>query len=145
MLEAIRQAKLAAQKEEIPIGAVVVKDGEIIARAHNQKQCKNNALLHAEIVAMDKACKKLGEKYLNDCDLYVTIEPCAMCAGAIINYRVKRLFYGAKEPKFGCCGSLYNLPEDKRFNHRVKVYGGIMEDVCGLILKDFFKERRKKP
>lgn len=144
MREAIKQAKLAAKKEEIPIGAVVVLDGEVIARAHNNKEKTKNSLHHAEIVAMNKACKKLGSKYLDNCDVYVTLEPCAMCAGAMINYRIRRLFFGAWEPKTGCCGSLYNLLTDKRFNHRVEVAGGILEEECSSILKDFFQERRKR-
>ncbi|MDD4315871.1 MAG: nucleoside deaminase [Clostridia bacterium] len=144
MIEALKEARKAEQAEEIPIGAVVVKDGDIISRAHNRKQRDSNALMHAEIVAMNAACQKLGSKYLDGCDLYVTLEPCAMCAGAMINYRVSRLFFGAMEPKTGCCGSLYNLPADKRFNHRVEVNSGIMEEECASILKDFFAKRRKK-
>lgn len=144
MREAIKQAKAAAEKEEIPIGAVVVCNNKIIAKAHNKKEQTKNSLNHAEIVAMNKACKKLGSKYLDDCDVYVTLEPCAMCAGAMINYRVRRLFFGAWEPKTGCCGSLYNLLIDKRFNHRIEVTGGIMEEECSSILKDFFQKRRKK-
>ncbi len=144
MIQALEEAKKAEQAEEIPIGAVVVRNGEILTRAHNMKERGKNSLLHAEIIAMNAACEKLGSKYLDDCDLYVTLEPCAMCAGALINYRVNRLFFGAWEPKTGCCGSLYNLPVDKRFNHRVEVVGGIMEEECALILKDFFAKRRKK-
>lgn len=144
MLEAIELAKKAAIEEEMPIGAVVVKDDDIIAAAYNQKEKNKNSLLHAEIVAMNEACEKLGSKYLDDCEVYVTLEPCAMCAGAMINYRVKKLYFGAYEPKSGCCGSLYNLPIDKRFNHRIEVTGGIMEEECSSILKTFFAERRKK-
>lgn len=144
MIQALEEAQKAEQAEEIPIGAVVVKNGEVLARAHNRKERGKNSLLHAEIIAMNTACEKLGSKYLDGCDLYVTLEPCAMCAGALINYRIGRLFFGAWEPKTGCCGSLYNLPVDKRFNHRVEVTGGIMEEECSLILKDFFAKRRKK-
>lgn len=144
MIQALEEARKAEQAEEIPIGAIVVKDGEVIARAHNSKEREKNSLLHAEIIAMNAACEKLGSKYLDGCELYVTLEPCAMCAGALINYRVTKLFFGAYEPKTGCCGSLYNLPVDKRFNHRVEVTGGIMEEECGTILKDFFAKRRKK-
>ncbi len=144
MIQALAEAQKAEQAEEIPIGAVVVKDGEVLARAHNRKERDKNSLMHAEIIAMNAACEKLDSKYLDGCDLYVTLEPCAMCAGALINYRVSRLFFGAWEPKTGCCGSLYNLPIDKRFNHRVEVIGGIMEEECASILKDFFAKRRKK-
>lgn len=144
MREAIKEAKAAAKKEEIPIGAVVVLDNEIVARAHNKKERTKNSLNHAEIVAMNKACKKLGSKYLDNCDVYVTLEPCAMCAGAMLNYRIRNLYFGAWEPKSGCCGSLYNLLSDKRFNHRVEVTGGVLEEECSLILKNFFQERRKK-
>lgn len=144
MIQALEEARKAEQAEEIPIGAVVVKEGEIISRAYNSKERNKNSLFHAEIIAMNAACEKLGSKYLDGCELYVTLEPCAMCAGALINYRVTKLYFGAYEPKTGCCGSLYNLPVDKRFNHRVEVTGGIMEEECGTILKDFFVKRRKK-
>lgn len=144
MLEAIELAKKAATEEEMPIGAIIVRNNEIIASGYNQKEQKKNSLLHAEIVAMNKACEILDSKYLDDCELYVTLEPCAMCAGAMMNYRVTKLYFGAYEPKSGCCGSLYNLPEDKRFNHRIEIVGGIMEEECSSILKNFFAERRKK-
>ena len=144
MYEAIKEALKAAKEEEIPIGAVIVRNGKIIAKAHNKKEKKKNSLLHAEIVVMNKACKKIKSKYLDECEIYVTLEPCAMCTGAMINFRIKKLFFGAYEPKTGCCGSLYNLPKDNRFNHKIEVVGGIMESECSNIIKNFFKERRKK-
>ncbi len=144
MREAIKQARKAEGKEEIPVGAVVALNGKIIAKAHNKKEKTKNSLNHAEILAMNKACKKLGQKYLDGCEVYVTLEPCAMCAGAMLNYRIKRLYFGAWEPKTGCAGSLYNLLTDKRFNHRVEVAGGILEEECALMLKNFFAQRRKK-
>lgn len=142
MAEALREAKRAYSLDEVPIGAIVVRNGEIISKAHNTKNKKKNALLHAEMDALNKAQKALGDWHLNDCDLYVTLEPCPMCAGACINARVRAIYFGAFDPKAGCCGSLYNLPEDKRFNHRPKVVGGICEAECGAILSQFFLAKR---
>ena len=122
---AIEQAKKAKELDEVPVGAVIVKDGKIIAKGKNKKNYKNNSLYHAELIALNKAMKKLNDWHLYDCDLYVTLEPCPMCAGACINARLGRIIFGAYDPKAGCCGSIYNLPEDKRFNHRPKIIGGI--------------------
>ncbi len=141
---ALVEAKKAYRIDEVPIGAVVVRNGEVIARAHNQKNKYKNAILHAEITALELAQKKLGDWHLNDCDLYVTLEPCPMCAGACINTRVRAIYFGAYDPKAGCCGSLYNLPEDKRFNHRPEVMGGVCEADCAGILSQFFREKRSK-
>lgn len=143
MKEAIKQAKKALKYDEVPIGAVVVRDNKVIATGYNKKVTKNNTILHAEIVALQNAMKKVGDWRLNDCTLYVTLEPCPMCAGACINARVKRIVFGAFDPKAGCCGTLYNLPEDKRFNHRSEVVGGIKQDECVMLLRDFFEKRRK--
>lgn len=144
MKEALREAMLAAAEEEIPIGCVVVRDGEIIARGRNSKETHKNSLFHAEINAMNAACGFVKEKYLTDCSVFVTLEPCAMCAGAMLNYRVKELYFGAFEPKSGCAGSLYNILEDGRFNHFVKVEGGVLEEECARLMKSFFAERRGK-
>ncbi|MBQ7978091.1 MAG: tRNA adenosine(34) deaminase TadA [Clostridia bacterium] len=143
MRVAMVEAGKAKEKQEVPIGAVIVRNGKVIARGHNKKNRGNNALLHAEMIAINKAIEKLGDWRLTDCDLYVTLEPCPMCAGACINARVRSVIFGAYDPKAGCCGTLYNLPEDTRFNHRPKVVGGILEDECGKILSDFFKSLRK--
>lgn len=141
---AIAEAQKAAAEDEVPIGAVVVSNGKIIARAHNKKEAKNNATAHAEIEAITKASRKLCNWYLDNCELYVTLEPCAMCAGAIINSRIKALYYGARDPKYGCCGSLYNLTSDTRFNHNPEVAGGIMHGECAALLSSYFKTKRNK-
>lgn len=143
MLAAIKQARKAAAEDEVPVGAVIVLDGKILCRAHNKKEKKNNATSHAEIEAISKASKLLHNWYLENCELYVTLEPCAMCAGAIINSRIKKLYFGAWDPKYGCCGSIYNLPRDKRFNHNAEVAGGIMSSECAALLSDYFKTKRK--
>jgi tRNA(adenine34) deaminase len=140
---AIKEAKKAELIDEVPIGAVIVKDGKVIARAHNKKESKNQATRHAEIEAIEKATKKVNNWWLEDCDIYVTLEPCAMCAGALINSRLRNIYFGAYDKKAGCCGSLYNLPEDTRFNHRLKVEGGILEEECASILTNYFKKKRK--
>jgi tRNA(adenine34) deaminase len=143
MMEALKQAKLAQKKDEVPVGAVIVLNDTIIAKAHNLRHNKQNALLHAEIIVIDKACKKLKSWRLEDCELYVTLEPCSMCAGAIINSRIKTVYYGAYDKKAGACGSVVNLLENKQFNHNPEVFGGIMEEECGAILTDFFENKRK--
>ncbi len=140
---AIKEAKKAELIDEVPIGAVIVKDGKVIARAHNKKESKNQATRHAEIEAIEKATKKVNNWWLEDCDIYVTLEPCAMCAGALINSRLRNIYFGAYDKKAGCCGSLYNLPEDTRFNHRLKVEGGILEEECASLLTNYFKKKRK--
>lgn len=144
MSKAILEAKKAFKKDEAPIGAVIVKDGVIISKAHNLRETKNNALYHAEILAIDKACKKLGSWRLVDCDLYVTLEPCLMCAGAIMQARVKNVFFGASDPKGGAFGSSINLNEIKTINHHPNITCGILKDECSQLLKDFFKKKREK-
>lgn len=144
MKEALKEAKKAYDIEEVPIGAVIVKDGKIIARGHNKRETKRQACAHAEIIAIEKACKKLEAWRLNDCEMYVTLEPCPMCAGAIMNARIKKLYIGAMEPKFGAVGSKVNLLEDIKFNHDVEVEKGVLKEECSKYIKDFFKERRKK-
>ena len=142
MREAIKQAKKAAAIGEAPIGAVIVRDGKIIARGYNKRETKKNALLHAEIIAINKACKALGGWRLPGCDMYVTLEPCPMCAGAIINARIENVYFGAYDKKAGCGGSVTNLFESGMFNHDVNVTGGIEEEECASLLSSFFKELR---
>lgn len=147
MLEAIKEAKKAELIKEVPIGAIIVYNGEIIARAHNLRESKQNAIAHAELLAIDQACKKLGTWRLEDAELFVTLEPCPMCSGAIILSRIKRVVYGAKDPKGGCAGTLMNLLQDERFNHNSEVVAGVLEKECGELLSVFFKnlrERKKK-
>ena len=141
---AIKEAQKAEMIDEVPIGAVIVKDGKVIARAHNKKESKNQATRHAEIEAIEKATKKVNNWWLEDCDIYVTLEPCAMCAGALINSRLRNIYFGAYDKKAGCCGSLYNLPVDVRFNHRLGVEGGILEEECASLLTNYFKKKRKQ-
>ena len=143
MLEAINEAKKAYKKGEVPVGAVIVKDGKIIARAHNLKETKLDTTKHAEILAIQKASKKLKAWRLKDCEMYITLEPCSMCAGAIISSRIKKIYIGTMDPKTGACGSVLNLLE-YNFNHKVEVETGIMQQECEYILKDFFKKLRKK-
>ena len=143
MKEALKEAKKAYFKEEVPVGAVVVYNNKIIARGHNVREIKESVLGHAELVAISKASKKIGSWKLEDCDIYVTLEPCPMCSGAIIQSRIKNLYFGAYDPKGGAAGSVLNL-YDYKFNHKVNVVGGIMEEECSSIIKEFFKELRKK-
>ena len=143
MKEALKEAKKAYKKLEVPVGCVIVKDGKIIARAHNLKETKYDTTKHAEILAIQKASKKLESWRLIDCDMYVTLEPCSMCAGAIIQSRIKNLYYGASDEKTGAVGSVLNLMEDFKFNHIVNVEKGILKNDCENLLKDFFRELRK--
>ena len=144
MRAALREAKKAYDKEEVPIGAVIVKNDKIIARAHNLRESSTQATAHAEILAINKACKKLGAWRLEDCDMYVTLEPCPMCAGALINARIKNLYIGAMDQKGGAVGSKLNLLTDYKFNHSVNVESGVLADECVEILRDFFKNLRNK-
>lgn len=143
MYEALKEAKKAYKKFEVPVGAVIVKDGKIIARAHNLKESKIDVTQHAEINVIKKASKKLGEWRLNDCDMYVTLEPCSMCAGALIQARLNGVFIGTMDDKTGACGSVFNLLRDYKFNHKVDVKVGICEDECRDLLKKFFKKLRE--
>ena len=144
MKEAINQAKKAERIDETPIGAVIVHKGKIIARGYNKRETKRNSLCHAEIIAINKASKKLGGWRLPECDIYVTLEPCPMCAGAIISSRIDNLYFGAFDKKSGSAGSVTNLFKKNLFNHNVNVMGGLMEDECAQILKNFFKKLRQK-
>ena len=139
MKQAIKEAEKAYKKLEVPVGAIIVKDGKIIARAHNQKETKTDTTKHAEILAIQKASKKLKSWRLIDCEMYVTLEPCTMCAGAIINSRIKKVYIGTMDTKTGACGSVLNLLEDYPFNHKVEIEKGIMQKECETILKEFFK------
>lgn len=143
MKEALKEAKKAYDKLEVPVGAVIVKDGKIVARAHNLKETKYDTTKHAEILAIQKASKKLNSWRLIDCEMYVTLEPCSMCAGALINARLKKVYIGALDEKTGAAGSVLNLFEDYTFNHKVEVEKGIMKEECENLLKDFFKMLRK--
>ena len=143
MKEALKEAKKAYEKLEVPVGAVIVKDGKIIARAHNLKETKYDTTKHAEILAIQKASKKLKSWRLTDCEMYITLEPCSMCAGALINSRINKIYIGALDNKTGAAGSVLNLFDDYTFNHKVEVEKGIMVEQCETILKDFFKMLRK--
>ncbi len=140
---AIKEAKKAYKKGEVPVGAVVVKDGEVVASAHNTRETKKNAVNHAELLAIQKACKKLGGWRLWQCEIYVTLEPCPMCTGAIINSRLKRVVYGARDEKSGCCESVINMFE-LPFNHKPEVVSGVYKEECAQLLQSFFKELREK-
>ena len=144
MKEALKEALKAYKKEEVPVGAVIVKDGKVIARAHNLKESKNDTTCHAEILAIQKASKKLDAWRLDNCEMYVTLEPCSMCAGALIQSRLKKVYIGTMDYKTGACGSVFNLLEDYTFNHKVEIETGILKEECEKILQDFFKELRKK-
>ena len=143
MKEALKEAKKAYEKEEIPVGAVIVKDNKIIARAYNQKEEKRDTTKHAEIIAIQKASKKIDAWRLQDCEMYVTLEPCSMCAGAIIQARIKKIYIGTMDEKTGACGSVLNLLEDYKFNHKVEIEKDILKPECEEIIKQFFKELRK--
>ena len=144
MKEALKEAKKAFKKEEVPVGAIIVKDGEIIARAHNLKESKKQATSHAEILAIEKACKKIEAWRLENCEMYVTLEPCSMCAGALIQSRIKKIYIGTEDPKTGACGSVLNLVQDYPFNHKIEIEKYILKDECENILKEFFKMLRKR-
>ncbi len=143
MREALKEAKKAYDKLEVPVGCVIVKDGKIIARGHNLKETKQDTTKHAEMIAIQKASKKLNSWRLLDCEMYVTLEPCSMCAGAIIQSRIKKIYIGTLDEKTGAVGSVLNLLEDYTFNHKVEVETGILKTDCENILKEFFKELRK--
>lgn len=134
---ALAQAHLAARDREVPIGAVICRGGEIVALGHNRREVGRNALYHAEIEAIDAACRALGGWRLEDCELFVTLEPCPMCAGAIINSRIETVVFGARDPKAGACGSVLNL-FDCPFNHRPHIVTGVLENECASLLKEFF-------
>lgn len=142
MTEAIEEAKKAEAAGEVPIGAVIVENGEIIARGHNLRESGLDPTLHAEMIAIREASKRKGAWRLTGTTLYVTLEPCPMCAGAILQARIDRVVFGASDPKAGCCGTLMNLLTDQRFNHRAEVTGGVLAESCGSLLSDFFRKLR---
>lgn len=144
MQAALEEAEKAAEKLEVPIGAVLVLDGEIISRAHNLRETEQSAVAHAELMVIEEACKKLGTWRLENATLYVTLEPCPMCSGAIILSRVKRVVYGASDPKGGCAGTFMNLLTDERFNHQSEVTAGVLAQECGDILSNFFRALRER-
>nr|WP_083934629.1 tRNA adenosine(34) deaminase TadA [Siminovitchia fordii] len=141
---AIAEAKKAEEMKEVPIGAVVVLNDKVVAAAHNKRETDQNAVAHAELLAIESACKKLGTWRLEEAELYVTLEPCPMCSGAIILSRVKKVVYGASDPKAGCAGTLMNLLTDERFNHQSEVISGVLGEECGRLLSDFFRRIREK-
>ena len=142
MKAALKLAQKAADEGEVPVGAVVVCDGKIVGRGRNRRETKKNALHHAEIEAIEKACKKLGGWRLHRCDLYVTLEPCPMCAGACIQTHIGTIAFGAWDPKLGACGSIWDIPRDPHIGHSPEVHGGVLEGECQSILTDFFAQRR---
>ena len=142
MKKAIKQAKKAADINEVPIGCVIVKDGEVVAKGYNRRNTDHSTLSHAEITAIRKASKKLKDWRLEDCTLYVTLEPCQMCAGAIVQARIKRVVVGSMNPKAGCAGSVLNILQMKEFNHQVELVTSVLDEECSELLKDFFKKLR---
>jgi tRNA(adenine34) deaminase len=148
MKAAIREAKKAYALDEVPIGCVIVQDGTIIARGYNRRNTEGNTLAHAELTAIKKASKKTGDWRLEDCTMYVTLEPCQMCAGAIVQSRMRRVIIGSMNPKAGCAGSVLNLLQMQQFNHQVEITRGVLEETCSSMLSAFFRElrqRKKKP
>ena len=140
---ALKEAQKARDIDEVPIGAVAVLDGKVIARGHNTREKTGNAINHAEMIVIQKACKKVGNWRLDGVTLYVTIEPCPMCMGAVLNSRLKRVVFGAYDKKGGACGSLYDLNEGK-YNHTVEMKSGVLETECGQIIRTYFEEKRRK-
>ena len=141
---ALKEAKKAFLKGEVPVGAVIVKDNQVIAKAHNLRQTKKSVISHAEILAIQKATKKLNSWILEGCTLYVTIEPCIMCAGTILQSRITKVVYGAKEPKFGALGSVLDISQIPGFNHKLEVISGVLEEESSLIMRSFFQNLRRK-
>ena len=144
MRAALAEAMKAGDAGEVPIGAVIVQNGKIIARGKNERETKKDPAAHAEVVAIRKAGKKLDRWNLCDCDLFVTLEPCVMCSGAIIYSRIRSVYFGADDLRFGCCGTIMNLVQDQRFNHRASVEGGILKEECLEPIRGFFRDKRKE-
>ena len=145
MQEAINEAKKARELEEVPIGAIIVNElGEIIGRGYNLRETSQKSNSHAEMTAIAQANDAMGSWRLEGCVLYVTLEPCPMCAGAIVQSRIEKVVFGARDPKGGCCGSIYNLLDEERFNHKAEIVEGILEEECGALLSDFFRALRAK-
>lgn len=144
MKEAIKEAQKAFSLDEVPVGAVIVHKNRIIAKAHNEIELLKDPTAHAEMLALTEACNFLGNKWLLDCIIYVTIEPCSMCAGALVLSRIKKIIFGASDPKAGACGSVINVINNKKLNHHIEVTKGILEKDCSRLLKEFFKKKRIK-
>lgn len=144
MKEAIIEAEKAAALNEVPIGAVIVHEGRVIGRGHNVRETSHSALAHAELIAIEQANAYFGSWRLLDCQLYVTLEPCPMCAGAIMQARIGQLVYGASDPKAGCAGTLMNLLQEPRFNHQAEIISGVMQEQCSALLSNFFRSLRQK-
>ena len=144
MQAAFEEAKKAAAMGEVPIGAVIVRDGEIIARGHNRTESDRDPTAHAEMIAIREASKVLGGWRLLGCQMFVTTEPCSMCAGAIVWARIEKLYIGTMDPKSGACGSVFNIPQDSRLNHFTEIETGLMQEECSCLMKDFFKQLRKR-
>ena len=144
MKEAIRQAMKAAEADEVPVGAIIVHGNKIIAKAHNQVELLKDPTAHAEMIAVTQATNYLSSKWLQDCTMYVTIEPCSMCAGALVLARIGRVVFGAPDEKTGACGSIVNIAQHSKLNHRIDIAGGLLQAECGGIVSEFFKKKRKK-
>ena len=144
MGEALKEAEKALELDEVPVGAVIVKDGEIIGRGHNRTRTDNDPTAHSEMIAIRQAAEKLGTWRLTGCTMYVTLEPCSMCAGAMVWARIDRLVIGAMDPKAGACGSVFNIPQEERLNHYVDVESGVRQEECSAMLSDFFKDLRNR-
>ncbi|MCU0665490.1 MAG: tRNA adenosine(34) deaminase TadA [Candidatus Omnitrophica bacterium] len=142
MLEALKEAREAFEEDEVPVGCVIVHEGKIISRAHNQVERLKDPTAHAEMIALTSATNYLQQKWLNGAALYVTIEPCSMCAGALVLARVKNVFFGAADPKTGACGSVFNIAASKKLNHRIKAQGGVLKEDCAGLLTEFFRKKR---
>ena len=143
MREALKEAAQAAEEGEVPVGAVIVKDGQIVARAHNTIEAARRSSAHAEMLAIEAAEAALNAKWLTGATMYVTLEPCSMCAGAMVLARISRLVIGTEDPKTGACGSLYNIASDERLNHRIEISAGVLRDECAALLKRFFRQKRQ--
>jgi tRNA(adenine34) deaminase len=142
MSEAIKEAEKAFEEDEVPVGCVIVYQRKIIARAHNQVERLRDPTAHAEMLALTSATNYLNSKWLNECSIYVTIEPCSMCAGALVLARIKNIVFGATDPKAGACGSVLNIVQNKKLNHRIKIKSGVLTEKCSSLLKEFFKNKR---
>ncbi|MEX1011115.1 MAG: tRNA adenosine(34) deaminase TadA [Balneolaceae bacterium] len=144
MLKALRLAEQAAREGEIPVGAIIIRDNQLIGKGYNQTELLNDPTAHAEMLAISAACNTIGEKYLNGCTLYVTLEPCPMCAGAIMWSKIDRIVFGLPDERAGACGTLFNISNNKKLNHRSEVIQGVLEEDCRDLLQIFFKNRRNR-
>jgi tRNA(adenine34) deaminase len=142
MTEALKMAQKAFEADEVPVGAIIVRKGQILAKAHNQVETLHDPTAHAEMIAITQAANALSQKWLQDCTMYVTIEPCSMCAGALVLSRIKRLVFAAKDPKTGACGSVVDVTRHPKLNHKIDVEGGLMEKECAMLISEFFARKR---